>query len=76
VLKGSRCLLLKNPENLSEDRDEEAHMAAALELNEPLAKGYYLKEELRLIWTHSFRWPAQCSCDPGANERSRQGWHP
>ncbi len=59
VLKGSRWLLVKNPENLSEDRDEEAHLAAALELNEPLAKGYYLKEELRLFWENTFRWPAQ-----------------
>lgn len=59
VLKGSRWLLLKNPENLNEDRDEEAHLAAALELNEPLAQAYYLKEELRLFWDHTFRWPAQ-----------------
>lgn len=59
VLKGSRWLLLKNPENLREDRDETAHLAAALKLNEPLAKGYYLKEELRLFWEHTFRWPAQ-----------------
>jgi len=59
VLKGSRWLLLKNPENLSEARDEEAHLAAALKLNEPLAMGYYLKEELRLFWDQSFRWPAQ-----------------
>ncbi|MGB7328222.1 MAG: transposase, partial [Rubripirellula sp.] len=58
-LKGSRWLLLKNPENLSEDRDEKAHLAAALELNEPLAMGYYLKEELRLFWAETFRWPAQ-----------------
>ena len=59
VLKGSRWLLLKNPENLSGHRDEEAQLAAALKLNEPLAKGYYLKEELRLLWEHTFRWPAQ-----------------
>ena len=59
VLKGSRWLLLKNPENLDEQRDEEAHLAAALELNEPLAKAYYLKEELRLFWDNMFRWPAQ-----------------
>lgn len=59
VLKGSRWLLLKNPENLSDDRDEQAHLAAALELNEPLAQGYYLKEELRLFWEHTFRWPAK-----------------
>jgi len=59
VLKGSRWLLLKNPENLSEERDEEAHLAAALELNEPLSTAYYLKEELRQFWEHTFRWPAQ-----------------
>ncbi len=59
VLKGSRWLLLKNPANLDEQRDEEAHLAAALELNEPLAKAYYLKEELRLFSDNTFRWPAQ-----------------
>jgi transposase len=59
VLKGSRWLLLKNPENLSEERDEEAHLAAALELNEPLSQAYYLKEELRLFWEHTYSWPAQ-----------------
>ncbi len=59
VLKGSRWLLLKNPENLSEERDEEAHLAAAIELNEPLAEGYNLKEELRMFWGETFRWPAQ-----------------
>jgi transposase len=59
VLKGSRWLLLKNPENLSEERNEAAHLDAALKLNEPLAKGYYLKEELRLFWEETFRWPAQ-----------------
>lgn len=59
VLKGSRWLLLKNPENLSESRNEKAHLAAALEINEPLSMGYYLKEELRLFWENTFRWPAQ-----------------
>ncbi|WP_302119552.1 ISL3 family transposase [Allorhodopirellula heiligendammensis] len=59
VLKGSRWLLLKNPENLRADRNEEAHLAAALELNEPLATAYYLKEELRMFWRYTFRWPAQ-----------------
>tara|TARA_A100001391_G_C5067492_1_gene277521 strand:- start:1583 stop:2215 length:633 start_codon:yes stop_codon:yes gene_type:complete len=59
VLKGSQWLLLKNPENLRADRNEEAHLAAALELNEPLATAYYLKEELRMFWRYTFRWPAQ-----------------
>ena len=59
VLKGSRWLVLKNPENLDASRDEEARLAAAFELNAPLAIGYYLKEELRLFWEETFRWPAQ-----------------
>ena len=37
VLKGTRWLLLKNPENLNEDRDEAARLEDALELNQPLA---------------------------------------
>jgi transposase len=51
VLKGTRWLLLKNPENLEEDRDELARLQEALRLNEPLATAYYLKEDLRQIWS-------------------------
>jgi len=50
VLKGSRWLLLKAPENLDPDRDEEARLEEALELNKPLATAYYLKEDLRQFW--------------------------
>jgi transposase len=50
VLKGSRWLLLKNPENLDADRDEHRRLAKALRLNQPLATAYYLKEDLRQIW--------------------------
>ena len=50
VLKGSRWLLLKNPENLDGDRDEEARLEEALALNKPLAVAYYLKEDLRRFW--------------------------
>ena len=50
VLKGSRWLLLKNPENLDDTRGEKDRLALALELNEPLATVYYMKEELREIW--------------------------
>jgi len=50
VLKGTRWLLLKNPENLSEDGEEEKRLQEALRLNEPLAIAYYLKEDLRQVW--------------------------
>jgi transposase len=50
VLKGSRWLLLKNPEHLDDERDEEARLAEALALNKPLAAAYYLKEDLRRFW--------------------------
>lgn len=50
VLKGTRWLLLKNPENLDETRDEPKRLREALKLNEPLALAYYMKEDLRRIW--------------------------
>jgi transposase len=49
VLKGTRWLLLKNPENLDEDRNELQRLEEALRLNKPLATAYYLKEDLRQI---------------------------
>ncbi|MFT5525906.1 MAG: transposase, partial [Pirellulaceae bacterium] len=55
VLKGSRWLLLKAPENLSKERDEATRLEEALKLNQPLAAAYYLKEELRQFWNHSFK---------------------
>lgn len=51
VLKGSRWLLLKDPDNLDEDRDERRRLQKALELNAPLATAYYLKEDLRQVWS-------------------------
>jgi transposase len=50
VLKGSRWLLLKAPENLDADRNEAARLEEALRLNKPLAVAYYLKEDLRQFW--------------------------
>ena len=51
VLKGTRWLLLKNPENLRADRNERARLDEALKLNKPLATAYYMKEDLRLLWS-------------------------
>ena len=50
VLKGTRWLLLMNPENLDHQRDEPKRLQAALKLNAPLATAYYLKEDLRELW--------------------------
>lgn len=50
VLKGTRWLLLKNPENLDPLKGEPGRLRQALRLNESLATAYYLKEDLRQIW--------------------------
>jgi len=50
VLKGSRWLLLKAPENLDPDRNEKVRLEEALKINKPLAVAYYLKEDLRQFW--------------------------
>lgn len=51
VIKGTRWLLLKNPENLVEERNEPQRLQKALELNQPLATVYYMKEDLRQLWS-------------------------
>ena len=53
VLKGTKWLLLKNPEHLDEKKDETQRLELALALNEPLAIAYYLKEDLRQIWSQT-----------------------
>jgi transposase len=50
LLKGTRWLLLKNPENLDSTRNEHERLQEALALNTPLTTAYYLKEDLRQIW--------------------------
>lgn len=50
ILKGTRWLLLKNPENLDPLRNEKQRLEEALALNTPLTIAYYLKEDLRQIW--------------------------
>ena len=49
TLKGSRYLLLTGGEKLTEDKRDK--LAEALRFNEPLSTAYYLKEELRLLWS-------------------------
>jgi len=50
VIKGTRWLLLKNPDKLDDTRDEPDRLKQALEINQPLAAAYYMKEDLRLVW--------------------------
>ena len=59
VLKGTRWLLLKHPQNLDESRDEKARLEEALQLNESLAVAYYLKEDLRQLWEQPHRTAAR-----------------
>ena len=50
VLKGTRWLILKNPENLDESKGERTRLEEALRINQPLATAYYMKEEFRHFW--------------------------
>jgi transposase len=52
-IKGTRFLLLRNPENLTEQQIPK--LDQALRLNEPLLLGWYLKEELRELWSQPSR---------------------
>jgi len=52
-IKGTRFLLLRNPENLT--ADQIPRLDEALRLNEPLLLGWYLKEELRELWSQTSR---------------------
>jgi len=52
-LKGTRYLLLAGAENVPEDRRED--LAEALRFNEPLSTAYYLKEDLRQLWSQPTR---------------------
>ena len=49
-IQGTRWLLVKNPENLDETKNEHQRLAEILKLNEPLALAYYMKEDLRELW--------------------------
>jgi transposase len=63
VLKGTRWLLLKNPENLDEERNERKRLDKALDLNKPLATVYYMKEDLRQIWDQQDKRAAEVFMD-------------
>lgn len=49
AIKGTRYLLLRGRENLAPERVPD--LEEALKLNKPLSTAYYLKEELRTLWS-------------------------
>ena len=49
VIKGVRWLLLRNGEDIKTDAAKK-QLEEALKMNEPLAKAYYLKEKITLVW--------------------------
>ena len=53
TLKGSRFLLLRNYEKL--DPEHKSRLDILLEVNQPLAKIHFMKEQLRLFWNLSDR---------------------
>jgi transposase len=59
VIKGTRWLLLKNPENLDPSKNEPDRLQKALEINQPLAAAYYMKEDLRQLWNQPDKGSAQ-----------------
>jgi transposase len=64
VLKGTRWLLLSNPDNLNEEKGEPSRLLEALQLNQSLATAYYLKEALGQIWKqHSKAAATRCLDD-------------
>jgi transposase len=51
LIKGTRWLLLKNNQNLNEDKSEKEKLELALNINRPLSTAYYLKEDLKQFWS-------------------------
>jgi transposase len=73
VLKGTRWLLLKNPRNLDEKKGEKERLEEALKMNEPLYTAYYLKEDLRQVWTRSSKKEAEKVLDEWIRKASISG---
>ena len=58
VLKGTRYLLLKNGADIY-DKGYKTRLDNALDLNKPLSQAYYLKEQLKQIWTQTNKQAAE-----------------
>ena len=73
IIKGNRYLLLKNPENLSAERNEPERLKAMLELNKPLSMMYILKEDLRQFWEKGSMREADAAIDCWAETAASSG---
>jgi len=73
ALKGLRWILLKNPENLDDKRNEKERLEEALRINAPLATAYYLKEELRQLWSQESKEKALAFLSDWANRAAASG---
>jgi transposase len=73
VLKGTRWLLLKRPENLDPARNEQARLDEALKLNQPLATAYYLKDDLAEVWEQEDEDAAQAFLMDWINQAESSG---
>lgn len=73
VLKGTRWILLKNPENLSSEHNEAEKLQEALRLNAPLATAYYMKEDLRQFWNQQDKGTASIIIDSWINRALTSG---
>lgn len=73
TLKGTRWLLLKNPENLKTDKGEWDRLQEALALNRPLALAYYMKEDLRRFWDFTDAEQAERHLDIWIRRAERSG---
>lgn len=77
VLKGSRWLLIKAPENLKEHhnrrKDERFRLQKALQVNKPLALSYYMKERFRLLFQCDDKDQATAELTAWINEAQSSG---
>ena len=75
VLKGTRWLLVMNPENLKQNEkvDERAKLEEVLKLNAPLATAYYLKEDLRQFWSQGSKTAAEKYLDAWCRRAEASG---
>ena len=62
--------------NLCQERDEPARLREALRLNEPLATAYYMKEDLRQIWSQASKEEAKVVLDSWITRAQNSGIGP
>lgn len=67
ILKGTRWMLLKNPQSIGEQTSGHERLELALQANRPLAVAYYMKEDLRQIWQQTDKVTATVFLDDWIN---------